>query len=185
MTGHPIQSEHGPGGPSLAAEVRLRTGLNAAACYQCGKCSAGCPMAAEGLRPHDIMRAVASGRREVLENEGIWHCLTCETCTERCPNDCDPARVMDALREISHARAPRSIDAFHRSFLDQIRANGRMFELGLVLQYKLRSGDLLQDASSTPALLKRGKLKFRPATIRGLTEVERLFRACGGKGGAE
>ena len=29
-----------------------------------------------------------------------------------------------------HPRAPRAVGAFHRSFLDQVKAHGRMFELG-------------------------------------------------------
>lgn len=164
---------------NLTAELRQQTGLNAAACYQCGKCSAGCPMVGEGLRPHDVLRAITGNRRDsLLADPSIWLCLTCETCTQRCPNSCDPARLLDGLRELAAGRAPRSIDAFHRSFLAQIKATGRMFELGLVLQYKLRSGALLQDAASTPALLRRGKLKLKPTSIKGIEDVRRIFKAC-------
>jgi heterodisulfide reductase subunit C len=165
--------------PSIAETIRETTGINATKCYQCGKCSAGCPMAAETtLRPHDIMRLVGQDRGErLLDDPAIWLCLSCEACTSRCPNGCDPARVIDALRELGAARAPRPISAFHRSFLDQIRSHGRMFELGLVLQYKMRSGALLQDAASTPAMLARGKLKLAPRRIRGIREVRRLFAA--------
>lgn len=163
-------------GRRLAAEV----GFNPAACYQCGKCSAGCPMAEEtSLRPHDVMRLINTDREaELLASDSIWLCLTCETCTARCPNGCDPARAIDALREMAARRAPRPIDAFHRSFLDQIKVTGRMFELGLVMEYKLRSGELLKDASSTPALLARGKLHFVPRPIRGVKDVRRIFAAC-------
>ena len=171
----------GSGGPApLSEALRSATGQNPAACYQCGKCSAGCPMAAETeLRPHDVMRLIHLDRREaLLGSESIWLCLTCETCTARCPNGCDPARLIDGLREMSAARAPRSIAAFHRSFLDEIRSRGRMFELGLVVGYKLRSGRLLADALSTPGLMSRGKLKLVPSTIRGVADVRRIFAAC-------
>ena len=89
---------HGP----LAEEVSRRTGLNPARCYQCGKCSAGCPMAEETtLRPHDVMRLVNStSASSSWPRSRLWLCLTCETCTARCPNECDPARTIDALREI-------------------------------------------------------------------------------------
>jgi heterodisulfide reductase subunit C2 len=173
---------HGHSAPAatLAAELRSKTGLNPADCYQCGKCSAGCPMAIETrLRPHDVMRLIGLDRRDsLLEGESIWLCLTCETCTARCPNGCDPARMIDGLREMAVARAPRAIGAFHRSFLDQIKANGRMFEFGLVIQYKLRSGKLLNDALSTPGLMQRGKLKFIPSPIKGVDDVRRIFAAC-------
>lgn len=165
---------------TLAAELRSQTGQNPAQCYQCGKCSAGCPMAVETLlRPHDVMRLIGGDRRETLmQGESIWLCLACETCTARCPNGCDPARMIDALREMSITRAPRAIGAFHRSFLDQVKANGRMFELGLVIEYKLRSGMLLNDALSTPGLISRGKLKFVPKPIKGVADVRRIFAAC-------
>ena len=49
--------------PTLAAEIEDSTGINPATCYQCGKCSAGCPMASETrLRPHDVMRLVSLDR---------------------------------------------------------------------------------------------------------------------------
>lgn len=171
---------HATSPATLAAELRGKTGQNPAECYQCGKCSAGCPMAVETLlRPHDVMRLIGGDRREaLLQGESIWLCLTCETCTARCPNGCDPARMIDALREMAIARAPRAIGAFHRSFLDQVKANGRMFEFGLVVEYKLRSGKLLNDVFSTPGMISRGLLKFVPSPIKGVADVRRIFAAC-------
>ena len=172
------------GRASARAEMKERTGRNTSRCYQCGKCSAGCPMAGEtSLRPHDVMRLVNLDQRErLLTNESIWLCLTCETCTERCPNGCDPARTIDALREMaleaSPGSAPRPVLAFHRSFLDQIRLTGRSFELGLVAEYKLRTGALLQDVASVPGLVARGKLGFIPHPIEGVKDVRRIFEAC-------
>lgn len=167
---------------SLIAEVRERTGVNVARCYQCGKCSAGCPMAAEmTVRTHQIMHLVQRDQRDRLdETESIWLCLTCETCSARCPNGADPARVIDSLREIAHerdpGRAPRNIGAFTRSFLDQVYASGRMSEVGLAAQYNIRSGRLLQDAGSMPSLFRRGKLNVKPSGIRNPDEVRRIFR---------
>jgi len=52
-------STHHHGPATLADKVREATGLNPAKCYQCGKCSAGCPMAEETtVHPHDVMRMV-------------------------------------------------------------------------------------------------------------------------------
>jgi heterodisulfide reductase subunit C2 len=170
---------------TLAAEIEDATGINPATCYQCGKCSAGCPMASESdLRPHQVMRRVVSGSRErALQDESIWLCLTCETCSARCPNSCDPARVIDALREISiesgMAVVPRTMHAFHKTFLEQIRANGRLHEVGLVVGYKLRSGALMNDVTNTPGLLSRGKLGIMPDKIKGVAEVKRIFEKCG------
>ena len=172
---------------TLAAAIRDATGVNVATCYQCGKCSAGCPMASESdLRPHDIMRRISRepGKR-VLGDETIWLCLTCETCSARCPNGCDPARVIDALREMSiesgDADMPRAIAAFHKAFLEQIRSHGRLHEMGMVMEYKLRSRDIMKDVTSAPAMLSRGKLHLRPDRITGIDEVRRIFEECGVK----
>lgn len=170
---------------TLVTEIRETTGVNAATCYQCGKCSAGCPMASESdLRPHNTMRLVIQDRRDqALRDQSIWLCLTCETCSARCPNACDPARVIDALREMSIesgvADIPRSIGAFHTAFLEQIRANGRLHEVGMVMQYKLRSGELMKDVTSAPAMFTRGKLGIRPDRIEGVAEIRRIFEKCG------
>jgi heterodisulfide reductase subunit C len=170
---------------TMADDLLGLTGVNVATCYQCGKCSAGCPMASESdLRPHNVMRLVMQDRREkALADESIWLCLTCETCSARCPNACDPARVIDALREISVdsgvADMPRAIHAFHKAFLEQIRTNGRLHEFGMVMEYKLRSGDLMKDVTNAPAMLSRGKLSLRGERIDGVAEIRRIFEKCG------
>ena len=169
---------------SVLDEVRRISGLDPACCYQCGKCSAGCPMAEEmDLRTHQLVRLVQLDRRErLLRSESIWLCLGCETCTTRCPNGFDPAAVIDALREVVlHAEpgaVPKRIGAFHSAFLDQIRSHGRLFEFVLVMGFKLRSGALFDDVTTAPALLRRGKLKFVPQRIEGIDEVRRIFDAC-------
>jgi len=142
-------------------------------------------MAAEmPLKPHDLMRLVATGKaRQAAADESIWLCLTCETCSARCPNDCDPAGVIDTLREVSLetgvADAPRRIAAFHRAFLARVQANGRLHEMAMVVDYKLRSGDLMKDVTNAPGMVSRGKLSLRPERIRGIAEVKRIFEKCG------
>jgi heterodisulfide reductase subunit C len=182
--------------PSLRERVLALTGTDAARCYQCGKCSAGCPMTPETrLRPHDVMRIVArdngggdehdAALERLRSDDSIWLCLACETCSARCPNECEPARVVEAVREIVLHEAPGAmpprVAAFHRAFLDQIRHHGRMFELGMVIDYKLRTGAMFQDAASAPALAVRGKLHLAPERIEGRKEVARIFARCLGK----
>ena len=71
-------------------------------CYQCGKCTAGCPLSsAMDLMPNQILRLLQLGEYEqVLQCRTIWHCASCLTCAGRCPKAVDPARVMEALRTI-------------------------------------------------------------------------------------
>lgn len=181
MTGDPAGKSRESAVARLLGDARS----SAARCYQCGKCSAGCPMGAEmSLQPHDVMRLVARGRAlEASAADSLWLCLTCETCSARCPTGADPAAVIDTLRELAVregvADLPRAIAAFHRSFLDQLRATGRLYEAGFILEYKLRSRALLQDAGNAPAMLRRGKLHALPERTEGVDEVRDIFTRCG------
>jgi heterodisulfide reductase subunit C2 len=78
------------------------SGQNLLACYQCGRCSAGCPLtfAMKDL-PNQVIRLVQLGQEEdALASDTIWVCASCLTCHSRCPRGVDLAKVMDALRAI-------------------------------------------------------------------------------------
>ena len=72
-------------------------------CYQCGKCSAGCPSISEmDISPGEIIRLVQLGQeKEVLDSKTIWICASCFTCVTRCPKGVDLAKIMEALRQIT------------------------------------------------------------------------------------
>jgi heterodisulfide reductase subunit C len=75
------------------------------ACNQCGKCSAGCPIAFDfDLLPSQVIRLVQLGVEEVLESQAIWTCAACLTCVARCPKGIDLPRIMEALRLIAMQR---------------------------------------------------------------------------------
>lgn len=157
---------------SLAALVRQQTGISVARCYQCGKCSAGCPAAREMdyppsllLRHLQVQRAATD--EKVLGSYAIWLCLTCQACVARCPMEVDLPTVMDSLRAESIRRnvvhpKGKDIVAFHQSFLDTIRRFGRLWEIGLIAEYKLRTRHLVQDVMLAPMMLRRGKLPLFP-----------------------
>jgi heterodisulfide reductase subunit C len=86
----------------IIAQIAAISGQDVRACYQCGKCTAGCPLAsAMDLMPNQILRLLQLGEHEqALRSRTIWQCASCLTCAARCPKDVDPARVMDALRTL-------------------------------------------------------------------------------------
>ncbi|HCW51994.1 MAG TPA: heterodisulfide reductase subunit C [Clostridiales bacterium] len=182
----------GPEAKTFLAEVDAMAATQVEACYQCGKCSGGCPLSyAMDYQPRQIMRLVQMGLdEEALRSRTIWICATCYTCTARCPRDIDIAGVMDALRVTALRRgvrpAERNVGVFHRLFLDYVRCAGRSYELGLIFMYKLRTLRLTEDLALGLKMFTRGKLAIRPEASRGRDEVLAIFReaAAGDAGGS-
>jgi heterodisulfide reductase subunit C2 len=82
------------------------------ACNQCGKCSAGCPLAfSMDLLPNQVIRLAQLGIEDVLDSQTIWTCAACLTCVSRCPKGIDLPRVMEALRLISMDRRGNQMEA--------------------------------------------------------------------------
>jgi heterodisulfide reductase subunit C len=172
----------------LAGTIRQKTGVSVQRCYQCGKCSAGCPAASEmDIAPSVVLRHLqlqsSEADKHVLGSYSIWLCLTCHTCIARCPMEVDLPKVMDVLRaeslkhKLVHPKA-KDIVSFHRSFLGTIRRFGRLWEMGFVADYKLRTGHLMQDIAVAPVMFEKGKLSLIPQFRKKL--VSRIFAARGG-----
>ena len=95
----------------LTKKVEELSGQNVFSCYQCGRCSAGCPMVSEmDVMPSNVMRSLQLGDTEVLEKNTFWVCATCYTCDVRCPKDIDIAKVMEALRQIKLRKNVNHVD---------------------------------------------------------------------------
>jgi heterodisulfide reductase subunit C len=162
-------------------EVQQKGARDVAECYQCGKCTAGCPVAyAMDYPPHQIMRGVQLGMRDaVLSSRTIWLCAACETCSTRCPQEVDPAGVMDALRRIAYAEGIKSpegdVPLFHRIFLGSVKQFGRVFEAGMIAFYNLFSGHYVKDLVIAPRMLLKGKLNLVPSRHGSGKELKELF----------
>jgi len=87
---------------SFVDKVQELSGQNLLACYQCGKCSAGCPAVSEmDILPNQIIRYAQLGfKEELLASKAIWICASCFTCNARCPKGINIAEVIEALRQI-------------------------------------------------------------------------------------
>lgn len=72
-------------------------------CYQCGKCTAGCPLADKmDFVPNEMMRLAMLGEIEdLLKSKAIWLCTSCFQCGTRCPKGIEVHRVFEALRSLA------------------------------------------------------------------------------------
>ena len=87
---------------SFVKKVQELSGQNLLACYQCGKCSAGCPAVSQmDILPNQIIRFAQLGlKEELLKSKAIWVCASCMTCNARCPKGINIAEVIEAVRQI-------------------------------------------------------------------------------------
>lgn len=159
--------------------------IDVAACFQCGRCSSGCPIGEFfDLTVMEVVRLAAYGQEERLMNcKTIWLCAACETCATRCPNAIEIAGLMDVVRELALRKGvPPSepkVARFHNSFLDSIEKWGRTYEIGMIANYKIKTGDLFSDMGLGMRMFTKGKLKLVPHSIDGKSEIKKLFSGKG------
>lgn len=166
--------------PDFFAQVKEKSGQPVELCYQCQKCAAGCPMGDYfDYTPNQVIRMVYFGLRDrVLRSSAIWLCSGCETCGVRCPNGIRISEVMDALRAMSSAgnlAGEKQTETFHRMFLDEVKARGRVHESLLMAKYKLRTGQMFTDLDLGFKLFRKGKLPLLPRGIKDKKGIRKIF----------
>jgi len=88
--------------PELAEVARS---TRAWACYDCGKCTATCPLVRAGARhsPRRHVLAANLGQRQDIASDGsLFSCLTCSACDQRCPTQVAYTQLIQKLRELAH-----------------------------------------------------------------------------------
>jgi heterodisulfide reductase subunit C len=176
-----IKSRTTGNGPNLKQIIEERSGADLSLCYQCLKCSGGCPVARiVQCPPSEIIRRLHLGAgNELLESDLIWECLSCGTCYARCPMGIDIASVMDILRTMTlekKAVAPKgNMPLFNRMFLWTVRAFGRTYDLSMILGYKFGTGKFFNDADKFPAMLRKGKIAVLPPAPADTRIVRQIF----------
>ena len=128
--------------PFLDEVCSTPTGESIRWCAQCGLCSASCPNVAQmDYSPRKTIALVRAGRRyDVLTSNTMWVCASCYLCTVRCPRGVEITDLMHALERLSTRRSldrGRVTPVMYRAFIDSIKSNGRVHELGMMMKFYL------------------------------------------------
>lgn len=181
---------------SVLEELVKRSGQNLAACYQCRRCAAGCPVGEEtGVTPDQLIRMVLLGDTDAaLNNLLVWKCVACYTCGTRCPNTIQTARIIETLKQMAKEAgikpvSPRIAD-FHDAFMTATRHRGRFNEIEGMAMYESKTvakdiihgriktiiTELLGQARLGVALMKKKRMHFGIEKVKGQSEVKALFK---------
>lgn len=150
-------------------QVNDKIKMNVNLCYQCRKCSAGCPMAyAMDYTPAQLIHAIRLGLKDiVLNSKTMWMCSSCYTCTTRCPQEVEIAKVMDMVKMIAVAEGIKppvsTVNAFNKAALLNIKLLGRLYELGMIMDLKRRTFQLFKDVGLGMKMLFKGKISIFPS----------------------
>ncbi len=81
-------------------ELKEYGAINTEACFNCGTCTAICPLTSDKHPfPRDMVRLAQLGLKDrILESSDPWQCYYCGQCTETCPRGAEPAETMMAIR---------------------------------------------------------------------------------------
>ena len=169
-------------GRSVKDAVEQLSGVDLSICFQCKKCSSGCPVAKLAKsRPSEIIRQLHLGAgSELLQSDLVWMCASCETCSARCPMGIDVAAVIDALRQLAVAAGTPppvgNVPLFNRAFLKTVERFGRTYEMGMVAAYKIGTGKWMDDTEKFPTMLKKRKIALLPPRGADRKTVGRIFK---------
>src|SRR4030043_1046514 len=91
-------------------------------CYQCGKCTGGCPVSLKSklnIRRLMIEGILGKHLEHINEKLELWDCTTCKTCTLRCPRGLKPMDLVIGMRGslVEEGHIPKTlIEAMENSY---------------------------------------------------------------------
>ena len=168
----------------LLKEIEETTGTKIGQCYQCGKCTGGCPVCGEHQGgPREVIRMIQLGHREeVYRMAAAWRCVGCLTCGNRCPIGIEVPKIMDKVRQLAKRDGAKldegsmKMDCFVAAFLDGVRDYGRLYEPTMMVEYNLNSGYMITNFHKGIAFLAHNKLTAWPTRVKKIDRLRRMFK---------
>jgi len=152
-------------------------------CIQCGTCTGACPISyMMDITPRQVVALFRAGHlEEILRSRTIWICASCYSCRVRCPQGILVTDLLYALKRLAMEKKIYPPDfpvhALSEAFISNVYKYGRNFEIGLALQYFIKTSPtkLLGNAGFGLSMMKRGRLGIMPNTIKKVGEVRAII----------
>ena len=189
---HILKIEPAEPNPFLDEVCSMPGGESIRWCIQCGMCSGSCPNVAQmDYSPRKAIAMIRAGRRyDVLTGNSMWVCASCYLCTVRCPRGVKPTELMHSLEclAVRHnlTNGKISTPAMYRAFVDSVKSNGRVHELGLMMKFYLKTNPLaaLKMLPVGLRLLSHGRLPLKARKIKGTGQLKAIVATAQALGGA-
>jgi len=90
----------------LIKEIKKYGAFDISACFNCGNCTAVCPLSKEDLSfPRKLIRYGQLGMENKIESSlEPWLCYYCGECSDTCPRQAEPGEYMMSIRRYLIAR---------------------------------------------------------------------------------
>jgi heterodisulfide reductase subunit C len=153
-------------------------------CLQCGTCTGTCPVSdVMDITPRQTVAMFRAGLLEdILRSRTIWLCVSCYACTVRCPAGIKVTDTMYALKRIAMEKKiyPHRFPVYvlSEAFTGNVKRFGRNYELGLGLQYYMRSHffKLFASVGYALSLMRRGRLGLLPKRIKHVNQIQAIIK---------
>jgi len=153
---------------------------NLMVCYQCGTCTADCPISrfSEFYRPRKIARMVQLGLKDrLLSDDALWLCSTCFTCVDHCPQGVEIAGIVRALRNLV-VKERQMMPLVSKELATSILKSGYALILGATYEFpksKLKKREMLSLPSLPKPNLPDLKKIFKVTGTSELLEKTKVF----------
>ena len=150
-------------------------------CYQCGKCTAGCPLSdVYEWQPNEVIRLIQLDKVDsIVNSNSVYLCISCEICSSRCPQEVNIAAVMSHIRVKSwqyRLFKLKEISNFYKIFLRITALIGRSYEPLLILTLNLLNKRIFNDFELMPGILRRRKIKMLPEPVKNRKEIFEIIK---------
>ncbi len=90
----------------LLDRLRRYGAFDVSACFNCGNCTAVCPLSEDDVNfPRRLIRFGQVGMEDrLLASRELWLCYYCGECSQTCPRQADPGQYMAAARRYAISR---------------------------------------------------------------------------------